>query len=156
MNGAFLVFAKKTAKKRRKFAKNNPLYKNKAVKHIIQSGIVYVLFTITLVFFRLPDTAVAVDVLIGMFKGWASIINIGYVVSTLKLIGIGKVSGLLLAVNMIILLCVELKEEKNKEHVSYIIRKQPVFKRITIYYGLLLLIIFFGNMAQSSYIYYAY
>lgn len=156
LNGFFLVFAKKTAKKRRKFNKTNPLYKNKTIKHIIQSAIVYLLFTVTLVFFRLTDISVALSVFTGMFKGWSSLFNVSYMISTLKSVGIGTVSGLLFVFNIVLLLIVELKEEKNKTHISVIIRNMKPSKRIATYYGLLLLIILFGNMAQSSYIYNAF
>ena len=156
LNGFFLVFAKKTAKKRRKLAKSNPFYKNRTVKHIIQSAIVYVLFTVTLIFFRLTDITAALSVFAGMFKGWTSIMNIPYMISTLKSIGIGTVSGLLLVFNMALLLVVELKEEKGKTHISEIIRSMKPAGRISVYYGLLILIILFGNMARSSYIYNAF
>ena len=156
LNGFFLVFAKKTAKKRRKLAKSNPFYKNRTVKHIIQSAIVYVLFTVTLIFFRLTDITAALSVFAGMFKGWTSVLNIPYMISILKSIGIGTVSGLLLVFNMALLLVVELKEEKGKTHISEIIRNMKPAGRISVYYGLLILIILFGNMARSSYIYNAF
>ena len=110
----------------------------------------------TLVFFRLTDISVALSVFAGMFKGWASLFNFSYMISTLKSVGIGTVSGLLLAFNMALLLIVELKEEKDKTHLADIIRNMKPAKRVATYYGLLLLIILFGNMARSSYIYNAF
>ena len=114
------------------------------------------MFTATLVFFRLTDISVALSVVTGMFKGWTSIFNISYLASTLKSVGIGTVSGLLLMFNIVLLLFVELTEEKHKKHMSVIIREQTTATRIAIYYGLLCMIILFGNMARSSYIYNAF
>ena len=156
LNGAMLVFGRKTAKKRRKMAKVNPLYKNPAIKHIIQSSIVFLLFTVTLIFFRLTDIKQAVRVMVGLFKGWGSLVNVPETIAVLKSVGIGRVSGAVLSGSIVLMLAVELREEKRKMHISEMLASMPALSKIAACYFLLIMIMLFGNMAQSAYIYNAF
>ncbi len=156
LNGAMLVFGRKTAKKRRKMAKNNPLYKNPSVKHIIQSAIVFLLFTVTLIFFRLTDIKQAFRVLAGLFRGWGSLTNVPGTIAVLKNVGLGRVSGAVLSGSIALVLVVELQEEKRKTHISEMLASMPATSKITACYFLLIMIMLFGNMAQSAYIYNAF
>ena len=148
--GLFLVVGKATAKKRRKLAKNNPLYRIKPVKNFIQRAIVYLLFTFCIVFFAADlYGATAGTVFAGMFHGW----NIGLSAFFAGVLDRG------LTVRLIAVLIggcalVELVEWRGP--VAEWIRRQWAFIRWPLYYLLALAILFFAAFGQSAFIYQQY
>ncbi len=150
LNGLFLVVGKATAKKRRKLAKNNPLYRIKPVKNFIQRVIVYLLFTFCIVFFAADlYGATAGTVFAGMFHGW----NIGLSAFFAGVLDRG------LTVRLIAVLIggcalVELVEWRGP--VAEWIRRQWAFIRWPLYYLLALAILFFAAFGQSAFIYQQY
>ena len=150
LNGLFLVVGKATAKKRRKLAKKNPLYRAKPVKDFIQRAIVYLLFTFCIVFFAADlYGATAGTVFAGMFHGWdigwsaffAGVLDRGL---TLQLIAV-LVGG-----------CALLELVEWRGPVAEWIRRQWFVIRWPLYYLLALAILFFAAFGQSAFIYQQY
>ena len=150
LNGLFLVAGKATAKKRRKLAKKNPLYRIKPLKNFLQRAIVYLLFTFCIVFFAADlYGAAAGTVFAGMFKGW----NIGLSAFFAGVLDRGLTTRLLavLAGGCVL---VELVEWRGP--VAQWIRRQWFVIRWPLYYLLALAILFFAAFGQSAFIYQQY
>ena len=150
LNGLFLVFGKATAKARRKLAKKNPLYRFKPVKNFIQRAIVYLLFTVCIVFFAADlYGAAAGTVFAGMFKGW----GIGWQAFWNGVLDRG-LTPRLVAVLIAGSALVELVEWRGP--VAEWIRRRWFFIRWPLYYLLALAILFFAAFGQSAFIYQQY
>lgn len=150
-NGLFLVIGKATAKRRRKLAKKNPLYRNDRVKGIIQRTWVYLLFTFCIIFFAAALYGSSVgDVFAGMFTGWAGLTWNGFVQ------GLAGRSLPLSTIGLLTLGCTVVELVELQGPVCEWIRRRHVVIRWVLYYALLLAILFFGVFGQSAFIYQQY
>ncbi len=148
LNGLFMVVGKATAKKRRKWAKKNPLYKVPHLQGIWQRCCVYLLFTACIVFFAADlYGGQAGAVFTGLFAGWGQAGPAQLAAGFAKL-GLGGGTLLMLLGSSLV---VELIEARGP--VAQWIRTQRAFVRWPLYYGLCLLLLFFGAFGQSAYIY---
>ena len=153
LNGLFLVFGKATAKKRRKLAKKNPLYKNEHVKNGIQRCCVYLLFTACIVFFAADlYGGSAAAIYGGMLHGWGQLFtDFGGLAASFAALGLSGKLLLMLVPAGIVVGFVEARGA-----VADWIRSRPVALRWTLYYGLCLVLLFFGAFGQSAFIYQQY
>lgn len=154
LNGIFMVVGKMTAKKRRKWAKKNPLYKNNVLKAVIQCGCVYLMFTACIVFFRAESLTQALQVYQGMFHGWAeTLLSPSTIIASLKAMGIGKVAIVLIGGGSLLVELAEYAAEKKRQTIGVWLHSQKVPWRWLAYYAQLLALAFYGVLGQSSFIY---
>lgn len=154
LNGLFLVFGKATARLRRRLAKRNPLYRVKWLKKVIQRGIVYLLFTICIVFFASElYGASAFAVYGGMFRGWGAALAGGLpgLAEGFARLGLNEATAVMLALAGLFVALVEWRGP-----VSEWFRRQWLIVRWPVYYALCLLLLFFGAFGQSAFIYQQY
>ncbi len=150
-NGLFLVIGKATAKKRRKLAKKNPLYRWKWLQNFIQRSWVYFLFTFCIVFFAAAlYGSSASDVFSGMFTGWAGFSWAGL------LAGIASRGLSLGAIGLLAAGCTLVELIEWRGPVAVWIRKRSFGVRWLLYYLLALAILFFGVFGKSAFIYQNY
>lgn len=154
LNGLFMVVGKMTAKKRRKWAKKNPLYRNKFLKALIQCGCVYLMFTACIVFFRAENIGQAIQIYKGFFSGWAeTLLSPSLIITALKTMGIGKVAILLVGGGSIAVELVERAAEQKGQTVGVWLHSLNAPIRWVAYYAQLLALAFYGVLGQSSFIY---
>lgn len=148
LNGLFMVVGKATAKKRRKLAKKNPLYQIPHLQGFIQRCCVYLLFTACIVFFAADlYGGKAGTVFAGLFTDWGKA-GLAQLANGFAALGLGGTTVLMLVASSLV---VELIEARGP--VAQWIRTQRAWVRWPLYYGLCLLLLFFGVFGQSAYIY---
>ena len=154
LNGVFMVVGKMTAKKRRKWAKKNPLYRSRFVKAFIQCGIVYLLFTACIVFFRAESMGQALQIWAGFGRGWAeTLLSPAAIVAGLKAMGIGRVAILVVGGGSLAVELCEWAAEKKGQTMGTWLHGLRAPARWAAYYAQLLLLAFYGVLGQSSFIY---
>lgn len=157
MNGAYMVIGKLTLKKRRKWAKTNPLYRSKTGKAVLQIIMVYLLFASCHVFFRAPSLSDAFYVYSHLFTGWLDALkNPGTVIATLKTMNIGRITGVLMFASITGVELVEWWASREKIGTGAWLRARTPAKRMVIYYLLLILLALFGAFGASSFIYFQF
>ena len=152
LNGLFMVVGKATAKKRRKLAKKNPLYRSKFLQAVIQCSCVYLLFTICIVFFAASYYGQTAGDGIYLFTHLFSTQGNGDLIALFcqKL----ELSSLTLRFLVVGSLFVELMEKWGKPDV--VIRKLWMPARWIIYYALILSLLLFANFGASGFVYGTY
>ena len=153
LNGLILVFGKATAKKRRKLAKKNPLYRNEHFKNGWQRCCVYLLFTACLVFFAADLYGGTVGaVFSGMFRSWGTLFtDFGAVAASFSALGLT-----LKTLVMLVLTSTVVERVESRGPVADWVRQKPAALRWALYYGLCLVLLFFGAFGQSAFIYQQY
>lgn len=156
LNGLYMAIGRASAAPRAKLASKNPLYRNKAVRAVLQITTVYLLFTSCIVFFRAENMADALSVYAHLFTGWTTLLQPSSVIATLKTMGIGRVTGLLLLVSIGFTEVLEWRAACAKQKTGEYLRAQKPAVRMTLYYAMLLLLALFGVLGKSSFIYFQF
>ena len=147
LNGLFMVVGKATAKKRRKWAKKNPLYRSRFVKAVVQCSIVYLLFTICIVFFAAcyygGDAADGAYVFTHLFVSGRSLSRAVFADAGLSVVILWAV--------VIGAVFVEIMEKLGRP--QQLIRKIWMPVRWVIYYALIAAILLFANFGASGFVY---
>ena len=147
LNGLFMVVGKATAKKRRKWAKKNPLYRSRFVKAVVQCSIVYLLFTICIVFFAAcyygGDAADGAYVFTHLFASGRSLSRAVFADAGLSVVILWAV--------VIGAVFVEIMEKLGRP--QQLIRKIWMPVRWVIYYALIAAILLFANFGASGFVY---
>ena len=157
LNAVFIVFARLTAKRRRALAKKNPLYKNPAVKTVLQVMITYLLATACIVFFRADTLADAFYLYGHLFTGWlAAAAHPATVVAALKSMSIGRLFLVLVGGGALLVTFVEKRAAIAGRLPGDWMQAQKPYIRIPLYYVLLLALIFYGVFGASSFIYFQF
>ena len=147
LNGLFMVVGKATAKKRRKWAKKNPLYRSRFVKAVVQCSIVYLLFTICIVFFAAcyygDDAADGAYVFTHLFVSGRSLSRAVFADAGLSVVILWAV--------VIGAVFVEIMEKLGRP--QQLIRKIWMPVRWVIYYALIAAILLFANFGASGFVY---
>ncbi len=153
LNGLVLVIGKQTSALRKRLAEHNPLYQSARFKAIWQSTCVYLLFTACFVFFAADlYQGSAVAVYTGLFKGWDGLIH-DFSSSAAAFAGLGLDLTTLLVTGLTSLLVCFVEA---LGPVALWVRRRPVLLRWSLYYGLCLVLLFFGAFGQSAFIYQQY
>ncbi|MEG0897346.1 MAG: MBOAT family O-acyltransferase [Ruthenibacterium sp.] len=157
LNGIYMAIGRASAASRAKLAEKNPLYRNKTLRAIVQITCVYLLFTSCIVFFRAENMADALYVYTHLFTGWVSALTApAGVIATLKTMGIGRVTGLLLLVTIGFTEILEWRAAVAKQKTGAYLRAQKPAVRMTLYYAMLILLALFGVLGKSSFIYFQF
>jgi len=156
LNGCLMAFGRWSAPKREAWAKKNPLTRCPALYAAGQTMYVYLLFTACIVFFRAPTLADAATLYARLFTGWGVLLHPAGVMETLRSINIGRVSGMLILGGAALIEWVEWRAACRKISVGAWMRTLGKGKRIALYYALALLVLVFGALGSSSFIYFAF
>ncbi|MEG1550135.1 MAG: MBOAT family O-acyltransferase, partial [Ruthenibacterium sp.] len=157
LNGIYMAIGRASAASRAKLAEKNPLYRNKTLRAIVQITCVYLLFTSCIVFFRAENMADALYVYTHLFTGWVSALTApAGVIATLKTMGIGRVTSLLLLVTIGFTEILEWRAAVAKQKTGAYLRAQKPAVRMTLYYAMLMLLALFGVLGKSSFIYFQF
>ncbi|MDD3428783.1 MAG: hypothetical protein PHG02_02105 [Oscillospiraceae bacterium] len=155
LNGLYMVIGKITVKKRRKWAKNNLLYKKKWTKDVIQIGIVYLLFTSCIIFFRAPSLQEALYIYAMLPRGWGSILaQPEIVVQTFARMGLTWGKAFLLLFGIFGLESLSFYAAQDGLNEGAYVRKLPAVNRAVFYYICLLLLAFCGVFGANQFIYF--
>ena len=156
LNGAYMAFGRATKAFRARMAQKNPLLQNRFFGAAVRIGTVYLLFSSCIVFFRAPDMASAGYLYTHFLSGWSGLLHPGLVIDTLRRMGIGRVTGLLILFSVGLTEWVEWRAEQNGLRTEEWMRTLGGKRRMALYYVLLLLIMTFGALGRSSFIYFAF
>ena len=157
LNGVYMVIGRWTGSMRARLWPQNPTKGAVVFRRVVQIGVVYLLFTSCIVFFRAPTMADALTVYARLPFGWLeALLAPGTVIETLKSMGIGRVIGLLLLVCIVLCEWVEWRAAKAGCHTGAWMRTLPVWPRMALYYGVAVLVLAFGKMGTSSFIYFGF
>ncbi len=155
MNGVYMAVGRATQKPRAALAARNPLYRNRTVRAMLQIACVYLLFTSCIVFFRAATMADALYIYGHLFTGWGeALASPSGVIAALKSMGIGRVTGLLMLVSIAGCELVEWRAARAGRDTGLWMRSLPAGRRLALYYGVALLVLAFGKMGVSSFIYF--
>ena len=158
VNGAYNViyralFGAKEAERRRLKKEGKLPRQNSAVKVLKAVG-TFILIDFTWIFFRANNWSDAVYVLTNLFSDIGLIFSSGYISTAMEAIGYATHNGTAIVISIVIMLLVE-KWEGKGELVDRINRcAAPV--RWAVYYGIVLMILFFGHFGQSQFIYFQF
>lgn len=157
LNGVYMVIGRASSGVRARLAARNPLYRNRFVKAVIQIALVYLLFTSCIVFFRAQTMSDAMYVYAHLLTGWVeALLHPGTVIATLKTMGIGRVTGLLLLTSITFTEWVEWRAARAGARTGQWLRAQKPVRRIALYYVMLAFLALFGVLGSSSFIYFAF
>lgn len=156
LNGAFMVIGRAGAGLRARWSAKNPLTRYKGLYAAGQMGLVYLLFTACVVFFRAPTLADAGLFYRNLGTGWGALLNPAGVADTLRSINIGRVSGLLMLGGAALIETGEWRAAQKGVSTGVWMRTFSKGKRMALYYALALLILVFGALGSSSFIYFAF
>lgn len=149
--GAISVLAQMTKKPRAALAARNPLYRSDFLRRWIQRAIVFLLFSITLVFFASALYKADPYTIYGrLFQGWQGLSASGAeVLAMLSGTGIDGRMPVVLIMGTLLVFAVE----SQGRNVAKWIRRQNFVLRWTLYYAAGAAILFFAAFGQSSFIY---
>ncbi|MEG2672434.1 MAG: MBOAT family O-acyltransferase [Ruthenibacterium sp.] len=157
LNGMYMVLGKMTAAPRAKLAQKNPLVRYKTLYATLQIATVYLLFTSCIVFFRAENMTDALYLYTHLFTGWSAALTApSGVIATLKTMGIGRVTSLLLLVSIGFTELLEWRAALAKQKTGAYLRAQKPAVRMTLYYAMLLMLALFGVLGKSSFIYFQF
>lgn len=143
-----------TRKKRKKFYKKIGLSQHEKLFDAGRILTTFALVDFTYIFFRANSIADAVYVVKNMFSGLSGIFTPGYIHAALAPIGFYDNNGIAVLVCILIMLVVEAWQGKDMLCRKINRCKWPV--RWAFYYGVLILIAFFGYFGQSQFIYFQF
>ena len=156
MHGVLQVLGKMTKKQRRRIVKRLKLRTDTAAYRLFQQLLVLAMVCVSYVFFRAPTMGTALYFLKNAFSGWGALLSPGAVIATLKAMGIGRVTGLLLLGGVGLTEWVEWRAEHGGLRSDEWMRALDGKKRMALYYALALLVMTFGALGRSSFIYFAF
>lgn len=156
VHGVLQVLGKMTKKQRRRIVKRLKLRTDTAAYRLFQQLLVLAMVCVSYVFFRAPTMGTALYFLKNAFSGWGALLSPGAVIATLKAMGIGRVMGLLLLGGVGLTEWVEWRAEHGGLRSDEWMRALDGKKRMALYYALALLVMTFGALGRSSFIYFAF
>ncbi len=139
---------KRALEKEGKGVKQNP------VVSVFKAVCTFFLIDFTWIFFRANKLSDAVFVLKNMFGGAANWFAPGFITTALEQIGFYSNNGNAILICILIMFAVELWEGKSS--IVDRINKSHVAVRWLFYYGIMLLILFYGYFGQSQFIYFQF
>lgn len=156
VHGVLQVLGKMTKKQRTRAVRALHIRTNTAGYRLLQQLMVLLMVCAGYVFFRAPTMADAGYLYTHFFTGWGCVLHPGSVIDTLRSMGIGRVTGLLILGSAGLTEWVEWRAEKMKLRTDEWMRTLRGGRRMALYYVLLLLIMTFGALGRSSFIYFAF
>ncbi len=156
IHGVLQVLGKLTKKLRRKAVKRLRIRTDTAAYRGFQQLVVLTMVCLSYVFFRAPTMETAGYFLRHIFTGWGALLHPGGVIATLKAMGIGRVTGLLILGGAGLTEWVEWRAACRNLRTDEWMRALGGKRRMALYYVLALLVMCFGALGRSSFIYFAF
>ena len=149
-----ILFGKKETEKRRRIKEGRPVAKQSPAVVVFKCLCTFLLIDFAWIFFRANSWADAMYVVGNMFSDFSLVFTSGYLATALEAIGYYANNGTAIVLCTVLMLLVEVWEGKG-QLVDRINRcAAPV--RWVFYYGIILLILFFGYFGQSQFIYFQF
>ena len=156
VHGVLQVLGKMTKKQRTRAVRALHIRMNTAAYRLFQQLLVLLMVCAGYVFFRAPTMADAGYLYTHFLTGWGGLLHPGLVIDTLRSMGIGRVTGLLILGCAGLTEWVEWRAEQKGLRTDEWMRTLGGKRRMALYYALLLLIMTFGALGRSSFIYFAF
>ena len=156
LNGVYMVLGRASGNRRAVLARRNPLYRWAWLKALCQIGIVYLLFTSCIVFFRAENLTQALWFYSRLATGWTDLFHPMAVLNGLRNMGVGYATGVPVLIGVLMVEWGEWRAEKEGCSVGAWICRRPFAQKMAIYYLLLLALAFWGKLGTSSFIYFQF
>ncbi len=161
LNGLFVVADKLSRPARAALAARLSGYEGGFVQAVWQRMWVYAIFAFCFTMFRVGADKTAgfgecVAFYRGMLADWDVLLQPDVLVAQLKAMSIGRKLTAYLGGSVLFSEMLEWAAERKDTEGAQLVRSWPAFWRYVIYYGLLLMILFFGQLGSSSFIYFQF
>lgn len=161
VNGLVVLEEKLTRTPRRALAAKLPGYEGSAVQSVWQRVRVYLLFSLCFVLFRVGEnTGAALSDGLALYRqmlsGWGVVLTPPVLIAQLKAMSIGRKLTAYLAVSLALNEGLDWLAARRQTDAAGFVRLQKPAVRIALYYALALLILFFGQLGSSSFIYFQF
>lgn len=151
LHGFYLVFGLITARFRNQVVQSLGLYKIPLLNQVSN----FILIAFAWIFFRAENLTVAMDIILGIFKGFPALVKqllSGYI--PLQYMGLTPLQLVFSFALILFLELVHYWEEVKPAMVNLV--QWPVWRRWVVYYALILAIVFFGVFEDRQFIYFQF
>lgn len=161
LNGLFVMAEKLTKRQRNALAARIPGYQGSPMQSVWQRISVYLIFSFCFVLFRVGEISSAglaqCAALYGqMLAGWGILLQPQLLVQQLKTMSIGRKLLLYLTAAILLNEGLDLRANQRGRDTASYVRGLGAVPRSILYYIMLLMILFFGQIGQSSFIYFQF
>lgn len=161
VNGLVVLEERLTRSQRCALAGKLPGYEGSLVQSVWQRARVYLIFSLCFVLFRVGENsgAALADGLAmygRMLSGWGVVLTPSALIAQLKAMSIGRKLAAYLTASIALNEGLDWLAERRQTDAAGFVRKQKPAVRIALYYALVLLILFFGQLGSSSFIYFQF
>lgn len=153
LNGLFMALGRFLAPLRKRRTDKMRFPKLRAA---CQIAWVYLQFAACAVFFRAPALSDAGTLYARLFTGWGALLHPAGVIDTLRGLNIGRISALLILGGAALIEWVEWRAAGQNISTGAWMRTLGKGRRMALYYVLALLVMAFGALGSSSFIYFAF
>jgi alginate O-acetyltransferase complex protein AlgI len=155
LHGMYLVVGQITEKWRKSFKDLIGLSKLPKVQRVLQIGIIFALASFAHVFFRVPSIADGWFFISHLTDNLGNLFDYEYVrYSLFRGLGLFKFTFLVVLISIISMEIIQYYQEKFK--TFYVFEKKSKKVRYLWYYGLVMIILFFGYFGAQSFIYFQF
>ncbi len=156
LHALYRVVGAATKKSRRKLYKKLGGFQKSRLFGAGQILTTFALVCFSYIFFRAASLENAGLVIQRAFADWAVLLQPARLVPQLKAMSIGRKLLAYLSVSVLFIECADWLAERKKLEIPQLVRSLPAVWRYVIYYSLLLMILFFGQLGSSSFIYFQF
>lgn len=155
LNGIYMVLARVWhSMQRSKHKVHRPCGRGARMMQLVG---LYLMFTSCIVFFRAQSIQDALAIYAGLPTGWVQAAGSpAEVIATLKSMGIGRVTGFVMLASILLCELIEWRAARAGQTTGAWMRTLSAGRRMLLYYVLALLVLMFGKMGSSSFIYFAF
>jgi alginate O-acetyltransferase complex protein AlgI len=154
LNGFYLLFSIWTGKLRDNLSSYIGLSRHANINNVFRVVITFILVCFGWIFFRSNSIADALYVITHLFSGIRYAIDINYITRVLSGCGFDKVNFVLSFILIVILEIIQYKQSNCS--IRYWLSQKPAYLRWSLYYAIILSIIFLGVISNSTFIYFQF
>lgn len=154
LHGFYIIFERITSKIKVITIKKLRLQRVPVINKGLQIITTFILVCFAWIFFRSNSISDAIFIIRNLFKDLSNLKNIGYLVNSIEVLGLGRTELILMIILLVFMELIHLLERK-KDIISYL-NEKPLFFRWTCYYVLAFIIVFFQYSGGQQFIYFQF
>ena len=154
IHGAYLVLGKMLSPYRKMMVKITRIDKLPFIYKTIQIIITNILVGFAWIFFRANTINDAIYIIKNLFVNFTKEFNISTIINILFNMGLNNIDTLIILLSVVILFIVSVLQRK--ESILKKLSNMPLIIRYSLYYGILIYIIFFSYIGNSEFIYFQF
>ncbi len=154
LNGFYLVFAIWTKDIRENIANIIGLSKYPKIRKYWQVFVTFSLICFAWIFFRAKNLSEAWYIVTHLFTGMENIVSVKYLKDNISGLGLSKIEFLIAILSIMFMEFVHLVQRHYK--IRHMLSEKPIWFRWSMYYAIILGIIFFGVFGKNDFIYFQF